>query len=119
MPENAAELEKKSSFTLTASKGDTLTFTHEDGREIAVRLMPQTLPDGKLVLYEVWKKGPPGALRRLFTERGYEWVFELPLLLEDYLQQGGYPTNAHELIERFFKNMIGGTFKNYPRDMFR
>jgi hypothetical protein len=119
MTPDAAALEKKSTFILTASKGDTFTFTHADGREIAVRLMPQTLPDGKIVLYEVWKKGPPGELRRLYTERGYEWVFELPLLLEDYLGQDGYPTDAQALIERFYKNMVGGIFKNYPRDMFR
>lgn len=119
MPDEATSLEKDSTFTLTASKGDTLTFSHDDGREIAVRVLPQRQADGQLALYEAWKKGPPGELRRLFTERGYEWVFELPLLLEYHLSEGGYPTEATALVQRFFKNMVGARFQNYPRDLFR
>lgn len=82
-------------------------------------MLPQTLPNGKLVLYEVWKKEPSGEVYRLFTERGYEWVFDRPLLLEYRLEHGGYPTNPEALVQRFFESMTGATFKNYPRDLFR
>jgi hypothetical protein len=117
-PEEIA-LEKQSTYTLHGVNGDILTFLHENGQELAVRVTPHTAPDGRLILYEPWQKAPPGAYQRLFTERGYEWIFELPLLLEYSLIEGGYPTEPEALIARFFQSLHGTTFKNYPRQLFR
>ena len=118
-PKETTELELQSTFALSGTKGETLTFSHKDGREIAVLVVPQKHANGKLRLYEPWKKDPTGKLQRLFTERGYEWVFELPLLLEFHLEKDGYPTDSAELVERFYTGMIAASFKNYPRELFR
>ena len=56
-------------------------------------------------------------LRRLLTERGYEIVFELPLLLERNLEPVAGDQSA--LMTKFFAEMSGETFKNYPRELFK
>jgi hypothetical protein len=107
-------------FTLSACDGDVFTFTREGGKSFKVRLQPQHLPNGGDTLYEVWhREETPGRNRRLLTERGYEIVFELPLLLERNLEENGKPVDINELILRFFREMRGETFRNYPRELFR
>jgi hypothetical protein len=119
MTVSTATLEKQSTFTLKSVEGDILTFAQEKHTDLKVRVLPQKLADGKLVLFEPWQKDPTGKLSRLHTERGYEWVFEPPLLMQYHLSQDGYPTDANELIGRFYEIMHDAEFKNYPREIFR
>jgi hypothetical protein len=116
---NTATLERQSTFTLKGVEGDVMTFAQDRHSDIKVRLLPQKLADGKLVLFETWHKDPTGKSARLHTERGFEWVFEPPLLMQYHLSEDGYPTDANELIYRFFDVMHGAEFKNYPREIFR
>lgn len=111
--------EKEISYTLTAKHSDTLSFTHPAGQEISVRILPRTRPDGKLTVYEKWGRVGVGRSYRLLTERGHEIVFELPFLFEYHLEQAGYPSEAEDLIERFFKNMVGSVFHHYPKGLFK
>lgn len=106
-------------FALVASDGDVVTFKHADGHSFKVRLAPLHLPTGGYALYEVWHREPSTAsrLRRLLTERGYEIVFELPLLLERNLEP--VMRDQDGLIAGFFKEMKDETFKNYPRELFK
>ncbi len=106
-------------FALTALEGDVVTFKHADGHSFKVRLAPLHLPTGRYALYEVWHREPSTAsrLRRLLTERGYEIVFELPLLLERTLELVRDDQNA--LVAGFFAEMKDETFKNYPRELFK
>jgi hypothetical protein len=119
MTVSTATLERQSTFTLKSVEGDILTFAQDKHADLKVRMLPQKLADGKLVLFEPWQKDQTGKLSRLRTERGYEWVFEPPLLMQYHLSQDGYPTNANELIGRFFEIMHDAEFKNYPREIFR
>ena len=112
-------LEKQSTYILKAVEGDVMTFAQEKHADLKVRLIPQKQADGKLALFETWLKEPSGKWARLFTERGYEWVFEVPLLMNYHLSEDGYPNEAEELIRRFFSVMTGSEFKNYPREIFR
>ena len=114
-----ATLEKQSTYILKAVEGDVMTFAQEKHTDLKVRLLPQKQADGKLALFETWLKEPSGKWARLFTERGYEWVFEVPLLMNYHLSEDGYPNEAEELIRRFFSVMTGSEFKNYPREIFR
>jgi len=107
------------SYTLTAKLNDTLTFTHANGQEVAVRILPRIRPDGKLTVYEPWQRNAPSRFCRLLTERGYEIVFDLPFLFEYHLEQEGYPGEPEALIQRFFDGMVGGVFKFYPRELFK
>jgi hypothetical protein len=107
------------SYSLTKQQSDMLTFTHTSGQKIPVRVLPRTRSDGKLTLYETWTRDTPSRFRRLLTERGYEIVFELPLLFEYSLEHEEYPTQPNELIRRFFEAMEGKSFKFYPRELFR
>lgn len=107
------------SYSLTAKRNDVLSFTHAGGEKIPVRVLPRLRPDGKLTLYEEWARDTPSRFRRLLTERGFEVVFELPLLFEYHLEQEGYPTGPEELVGRFFEAMEGRPFKFYPRELFR
>ena len=106
-------------FALTALEGDVVTFKHADGHSFKVRLAPLHLPTGGYALYEVWHREPSTAsrLRRLLTERGYEIVFELPLLLERNLEP--VISNQSALMTKFFEEMKDETFKNYPRELFK
>lgn len=106
-------------FALTACDGDVVTFRHADGHSFKVRLAPLHLPTGGYSLYEVWHREPSSSsrLRRLLTERGYEIVFELPLLLERNLEP--VMGNQDALIAGFFAEMKFETFKNYPRELFK
>ena len=106
-------------FALTACDGDVVTFKHADGHSFKVRLAPLHLPTGGYALYEVWHREPSTSSRsrRLLTERGFEIVFELPLLLERNLEPVASDQNA--LISKFFAEMNGETFKNYPRELFK
>jgi hypothetical protein len=119
MTVSTATLERQSTFTLKSVEGDVLTFAQDKHSDLKVRLLPQKQADGKLVLFEPWKKDPTGKSSRLHTERGYEWVFESPLLMNYHLSEGGYPTESNELIYRFFEIMHDSEFKNYPREIFR
>ena len=119
MTVSTATLEKQSTFTLKSAEGDVLTFAQDKHPDLKVRLLPQKQASGKLVLFEPWQKDPTGTLSRLHTERGYEWVFEPPLLMQYRLSQDGYPVDANELISRFFEIMHDAEFKNYPREIFR
>ncbi len=116
---NTATLERQSTFTLKSVEGDILTFAQDKHADIKVRLLPQKQANGQLVLFEAWHKDPTAKWARLHTERGYEWVFEQPLLMNYHLSEDGYPTDAEELIRRFFSIMGGSEFKNYPREIFR
>ena len=116
---NTATLERQSTFTLKGVEGDVLTFAQDKHSDLKVRVLPQKQADGTLVLFETWQKDPTGKLSRLHTERGYEWVFEPPLLMNYHLSEDGYPTDANELIRRFFEIMHDSEFKNYPREIFR
>jgi hypothetical protein len=116
---NTATLERQSTYTLKSVEDDILTFAQDKHSDIKVRLLPQKQADGKLVLFEPWQKDPTGKSARLHTERGYEWVFEPPLLMNYHLSEDGYPTDAEELMRRFFDIMAGAEFKNYPREIFR
>lgn len=107
------------SYTLTSKLNDTLAFTHANGQEFAVRVLPTVRPDGKLSLYEKWQRVPSSRAYRLLTERGFEIVFELPFLFEYHLEQEGYPQTPEELIQRFFEGMQGANFKSYPRELFK
>ena len=106
-------------FALTALEGDVVTLKHADGHSFKVRLAPLHLPTGGYALYEVWHRepSPSSRLRRLLTERGYEIVFELPLLLERNLEPMIGDQNA--LMAGFFNDMKDETFKNYPRELFK
>lgn len=106
-------------FALTAFEGDVVTFKHADGHSFKVRLAPLHLPTGGYALYEAWHREPATSsrLRRLLTERGYEIVFELPLLLERNLEPVRGDQNA--LMAGFFADMKFETFKNYPRELFK
>jgi hypothetical protein len=106
-------------FALTACDGDVVTFKHADGHSFKVRLAPLHLPTGGYALYEVWHREPSTAsrLRRLLTERGYEIVFELPLLLERKLEPMTGASST--LMTAFFEEMRDETFKNYPRELFK
>jgi hypothetical protein len=119
MTASTATLERQSTFTLNGVEGDVLTFAQDKHNDLKVRLLPQKQADGKLVLFEPWLKDPTGKLARLHTERGFEWVFEPPLLMQYHLSQDGYPTDTNELIYRFFDIMYDAEFKNYPREIFR
>lgn len=119
MTVSTATLEKQSTFTLKGGEGVVLTFAQDKHSDLKVRLLPQKLADGKLALFEPWHKDPTGKSVRLHTERGYEWVFEPPLLMNYHLSEDGYPTEANELIRRFFEIMHDAEFKNYPREIFR
>ena len=114
-----ATLEKQSTYILKRVEADIMTFSQEKHADLRVRLIPQKQADGKLVLFETWQKDPSAKWARLFTERGYEWVFEVPLLINYHLSEDGYPTDSDELIRRFFNVMVGSEFKNYPRELFR
>ena len=114
-----ATLEKQSTYILKRVEADIMTFSQEKHADLKVRLIPQKQADGKLVLFETWQKDPSAKWARLFTERGYEWVFEVPLLINYHLSEDGYPNEAEELIRRFFSVMAGSEFKNYPREIFR
>jgi hypothetical protein len=119
MTVSTATLERQSTYTLKGVEGDVLTFAQDKHADLKVRVLPQKLADGKLVLFELWQKDPTGKSVRLHTERGYEWVFEPPLLMNYHLSQDGYPTDASELTGRFFEIMHDAEFKNYPREIFR
>jgi hypothetical protein len=121
MPESKTErFGSEIEFSLSACDGDVFTFTREGGKRFNVRLQPQHLPNGGDALYEVWhREESPGRDRRLLTERGYEIVFELPLLLERNLEENGKPADTNELISRFFREMRGETFRNYPKALFK
>jgi hypothetical protein len=119
MTTNTATLEQQSTYILKNVQADVMTFAQEKQADLKVRLIPQRLADGKVVLFETWHKEPSGKWARLFTERGYEWVFEVPLLMNYHLSEDGYPTDPEELIRRFFDVMAGSEFKNYPREIFR
>ncbi len=110
---------KELEYKLVSNLNDTLTFEHEDGRELALQILPHPQNNGQLALYEIWAKGPPGRLRRLFTERGFEAVFELPLLLEHQMKVDGYPSDATTLVKKFFAGMVGETFTIYPKTLFK
>ena len=101
-----AHLGSEIDFALTACEGDVVTFKHANGHSFKVRLAPLHLPTGGYALYEVW-----------LTERGYEIVFELPLLLERNLEPVMGDSNT--LIVGFFAEMKDETFKNYPRELFK
>jgi hypothetical protein len=107
------------SYTLTSMLNDTFTFAHVNGTKASVQIVPRKQPDGKLVIYEQWKRVRPGRSSRLLTERGFEIVFEVPILFEYHLEQDGYPRDPQDLIERFFKVMSGEVFKNQPRELFK
>ena len=106
-------------FALTACDGDVVTLKHADGHSFKVRLAPLHLPTGGYALYEVWHREPSASsrLRKLLTERGFEIVFELPLLLERNLEP--VMGDHSELIAGFFNEMKDETFKNYPRELFK
>ena len=106
-------------FALVAFDGDVVTFKHADGHSFNVRLAPLHLPTGGYALYEVWHREPSTSsrLRRLLTERGYEIVFELPLLLERNLEP--VMRDQDGLIAVFFEEMKDEIFKNYPRELFK
>ena len=114
-----AHLGSEIDFALTACEGDVVTFKHANGHSFKVRLAPLHLPMGGYALYEVWHRdlSTSSRLRRLLTERGYEIVFELPLLLERNLE----PVMGDQsgLIAGFFAEMKDETFKNYPRELFK
>jgi hypothetical protein len=117
MPEVISDTEI--SYTLTSILNDTFTFTHANGTKVAAQILPRKQPDGKLVIYEQWKRVRPGRSSRLLTERGFEIIFEVPILFEYHLEQDGYPVEAQDLIERFFKTMVGEVFKHQPRELFK
>jgi hypothetical protein len=119
MTVSTATLERQSTYTLKGVEGDVLTFAQDKHADLKVRVLPQKSADGKLVLFEPWQKDPTGKSVRLHTERGFEWVFEPPLLMNYHLSQDGYPTDASELTGRFFEIMHDAEFKNYPREIFR
>jgi hypothetical protein len=111
--------ESEISYTLSGMLNDTFTFTHANGTKVAAQILPHKQPDGKLVLYEQWKRVRPGRSSRLLTERSFEITFEAPILFEYHLEQDGSPHNPQELIERFFKAMVGEVFKHQPRALFK
>ena len=114
-----AHLGSEIDFALTALEDDVVTLKHADGHSFKVRLAPLHLPTGGYALYEVWHREPSASsrLQRLLTERGYEIVFELPLLLERNLEPVMGDSSA--LIAGFFNEMKFETFKNYPRELFK
>ena len=117
MPEVISDTEI--SYTLTSMLNDTFTFTHANGTKVAAQILPRKQPDGNLVIYEQWRRVRPGRSSRLLTERGFEIIFEVPILFEYHLEQDGYPREPQELIERFFRAMVGEVFKHQPRELFR
>ena len=111
--------ESEISYSLVAKLHDTFTFKHPSGQEVSVRILPRRQPDGKLIIYEKWPRIDPSRDHRLLTERGFEIVFELPLLLEYNLDLDGYPDQPAALIDRFFEQMVGEVFRHYPRELFK
>jgi hypothetical protein len=107
------------SYSLSGMLNDTFSFTHANGTNFAVQILPHKQADGKLVIYEQWKRVRLGRASKLLTERGFEIIFEVPILFEYHLEQDGYPSDAQDLIERFFKTMAGEVFQSYPRALFR
>jgi hypothetical protein len=107
------------SYSLSGMLNDTFTFTHANGTSVVVQILPRRQADGKPVIYEQWRRVRLGRASRLLTERGFEIVFEVPILFEYHLEQDGYPSEPQELIERFFKAMVGEVFQSYPRALFR
>jgi hypothetical protein len=105
--------------TLSALEGDVATFTHAGGQAFKVRLQPRFVPNVGYALFEDWHRDPtPGnRWRRLLTERGYEIVFALPLLLQRNLERHKWDVDA--LMQAFFEEMRSETFKNYPRELFQ
>ena len=105
-------------YTLTSVSEDILTFTHENGQDVPVRIVPR-VKGNKLTLFEQWQRVRLGRDYRLLTERGFEIVFEIPFLFEYYLEENGYPTQPNDLVKRFFEAMNGATFRLYPRALFK
>ena len=111
--------ENEIGYSLIAKLNDTFTFRHANGQEVAVRILPRQSFSGKPTIYEKWQRVVPSRYHRLLTERGFEIVFELPLLFEYNLEQDGYPSGPAALMEIFFERMKGETFKHYPRELFK
>ncbi len=119
MPSSAAIIsETRISYSLRSMKKDIFTFVHANGQSIAVRVLPELRPDGKPIIYEAWQRVRRSRSSRLLTERGFELVFEVPILFEYHMERDGYPGTPEELIEEFFKEMKGEVFKHYPRALF-
>jgi hypothetical protein len=107
------------SYTLTSMLNDTFTFTHNNGSSVSAQILPRKRSDGRLVLFEPWARVQPSRASRLLTERGFEIVFDVPFLFEYHLEQDGYPSEPQDLIERFFRAMVGEVFKHQPRELFK